>query len=274
MRKLLAVVLVVPVITILIFYSCRKEYSCEKCVPVNQPPVANAGKDTSIVLPNNIVILDGSNSTDPDNNIVSYSWTKISGPASFNITNNTAEQTQVNNLIEGIYQFELKVTDAGGLSDKDTVQIEVRPNLNQQNLINVIFYWPEPTGTVNFIFDNNSHDWMTWDTAGMNLNLVTVMIDSLADHLAGVYCQSCLPDCIAAYYTSIFGDKNIVTFKLPPGSYKWSAVSTINPFPSPYNINPNLTPELYNFFNTPHTLNGTVTVNPGDSCVIQKIIFQ
>ena len=66
-------------------------------------------------------MLDGSASTDPDNNIVSYAWTKISGPSSFNIVNVNAVQTQVSNLTEGIYQFELKVTDAGGLIDRDTM---------------------------------------------------------------------------------------------------------------------------------------------------------
>jgi hypothetical protein len=51
---------------------------------------------------------------------------KISGPSSFSITNANAVQTQVSNLIEGIYQFELKVTDAGGLIDSDTLLIIVR----------------------------------------------------------------------------------------------------------------------------------------------------
>ena len=90
----------------------------------NQPPISNAGADQTITLPTNIVNLDGSGSTDPDNNITSYKWTKISGP-SFNITNADAIQTQVNNLVQGIYQFELKVTDAGGLLAKDTVSIIV-----------------------------------------------------------------------------------------------------------------------------------------------------
>jgi hypothetical protein len=36
----------------------------------------------------------------PDNNIVSYAWTKISGPSSFNIVNVNAVQTQVSNLMK------------------------------------------------------------------------------------------------------------------------------------------------------------------------------
>ena len=94
-------------------------------ISTNHPPVANAGKDTIITLPVNTVMLDGSASTDPDNNIVSYAWTKISGPSSFNIVNVNAVQTQVSNLMKGVYQFELKVTDADALFDRDTIQITV-----------------------------------------------------------------------------------------------------------------------------------------------------
>jgi len=91
----------------------------------NRPPVANAGSDQTITLPTNSVTVDGRSSTDSDNNIASYWWSKISGPSLFNIVNAIAAQTQVNNLIEGVYQFELKVTDAGGFFSKDTVRINV-----------------------------------------------------------------------------------------------------------------------------------------------------
>ncbi len=93
----------------------------------NQPPVANAGPDKAINLPVNTVTLDGSGSSDPENNIISFQWTKIEGPSSFAIVNSTAVQTTVNNLVVGTYKFELKVTDNGGLSDKDTMQVIVNP---------------------------------------------------------------------------------------------------------------------------------------------------
>ncbi|TMI61308.1 MAG: hypothetical protein E6H07_19800 [Bacteroidetes bacterium] len=91
----------------------------------NHPPIADAGPDQTILLPINNVLLDGGNSFDPDNNISNYSWTKINGPLSFNIANSNATQTSVTNLIQGTYQFELKVTDNDGLSAKDTVMITV-----------------------------------------------------------------------------------------------------------------------------------------------------
>jgi hypothetical protein len=95
----------------------------------NRPPVANAGADQTIMFPANTVNVNGSGSTDPDNNITNYEWTKISGPSAFSITNADAVQTQITNLIEGTYQFELKVTDAGGLFSKDTVQIKLNAQI-------------------------------------------------------------------------------------------------------------------------------------------------
>ncbi len=91
----------------------------------NRPPVADAGPDIQIVLPTNAAYLNGSNSSDPDNNIVSYLWTKISGPQAYTISNANAAQTHAANLEEGVYWFELRVSDAGGLSDVDTVVVNV-----------------------------------------------------------------------------------------------------------------------------------------------------
>ena len=100
----------------------------------NKVPISNAGDDQTITLPTNSVIIDGNGSTDPDNNITSFVWTKISGPSSFNFGNTNIAQTQVANLIEGVYQFELKVIDAGGLNDKDTVQVTVNPETNNSSV--------------------------------------------------------------------------------------------------------------------------------------------
>ena len=97
----------------------------DSAIITNHPPIANAGPDQTITLPANTTSLDGSASTDPDNNITSYAWTKISGPSSFNFANANTIQTQITNLVQGIYQFELKVTDARGLFHKDTTQVIV-----------------------------------------------------------------------------------------------------------------------------------------------------
>ena len=109
-----------------IFFSCQKLDNPS----VSYTPVACAGIDRLITLPFNSVTLDGNCSTDPDNDIVAYQWTKIAGPASHNIIATNAAQTQINNLEEGVYQIELKVTDAGGLFSKDTVRVTVQKIMN------------------------------------------------------------------------------------------------------------------------------------------------
>jgi hypothetical protein len=113
---------------VVINLSCQKEKGLQTSSPgntPNRPPVANAGLDQTIIIQNNVVTLDGRGSTDPDKNITAYAWAKITGPSSFNIVYPTGVRTQVNNLVEGVYQFELKVTDAGGLFLKDTVQVTI-----------------------------------------------------------------------------------------------------------------------------------------------------
>ncbi len=108
----------------LIGYSCTKERSCENCKE-NKPPIALAGPDQVITLPTDSVLLNGTNSSDPDGTISSFIWTRISGPASLNIHSPASSKTSVKNLVPGVYQFELKVTDNGGLSAKDTLQVTV-----------------------------------------------------------------------------------------------------------------------------------------------------
>ena len=68
-----------------VFISCNKEYSCEGCNENNKPPIAVAGRDQSITLPTDSILLDGRNSSDPDGTISEWLWTRMSGPASFNI---------------------------------------------------------------------------------------------------------------------------------------------------------------------------------------------
>jgi hypothetical protein len=140
MRQLLKFIAGVLVMTFTLFISCKKELSCENCKSINQPPVAKAGRDTIISLPKDSVMLDGSASTDPDGNITSYKWVKIAGPVSSTITKPDSSKTLVKTLAAGVYQFELSVTDNGGLSAKDTVQILVDTLL----LINLRLLVPVP----------------------------------------------------------------------------------------------------------------------------------
>lgn len=121
-------------------YTC-----CSDCAPVqfviqepppNRPPVARAGDNVSTQLPDNVVTLDGTKSSDPDENIVSYAWTYKSGPAQFLIDNPNIAKTEVRNLVAGDdYVFTLTVTDAEGKSSIDEVRITVLPAPNQAPVV-------------------------------------------------------------------------------------------------------------------------------------------
>ena len=50
---------------------------------------------------------------------------KISGPLSFSIDKPSSATTSVTKLVQGVYQFELTVTDDKGSTGKDTVQVKV-----------------------------------------------------------------------------------------------------------------------------------------------------
>ena len=110
--------------SLVLFISCHKEYSCEKCHE-NKPPIANAGPDAKIILPLDSLKLDGTSSSDPDGKIIAWEWTRIVGPGSVAISLPKSVQTQAKHLVKGLYRFELKVTDDGGLYSRDTVQVIV-----------------------------------------------------------------------------------------------------------------------------------------------------
>lgn len=92
---------------------------------ITRPPVAQAGPDQTIQLPNNKVTLDGSASSDPDNDISDYLWSRIKGTGNPSYTSPANAVTDVTKLTVGLHLFELRVTDATGLVDRDTLMVQV-----------------------------------------------------------------------------------------------------------------------------------------------------
>ncbi len=119
--------------------------------PPNQGPIANAGPDKEITLPKNNEQLDGSASTDPDGTITFFQWTKLSGPAAFNIATPNSAVTGVTDLEEGIYVFELTVTDNSGSIARDTMQLKVNPAPPPENKPPVADAGPDRTVTLSFV---------------------------------------------------------------------------------------------------------------------------
>ncbi|WP_367108864.1 PKD domain-containing protein [uncultured Psychrobacter sp.] len=96
-----------------------------KVVRGNSTPLANAGLPQTINLGDTIT-LDGSKSTDPDNDKLSYKWSVSSLPAGSKVTlNSTVINPVVTPDVSGNYVFNLKVSD-GSLSSSSNVNITVQ----------------------------------------------------------------------------------------------------------------------------------------------------
>ena len=99
---------------------------------LNRPPTANAGPDQS-VDENTAVNLNGTGSSDPDGDTLSFSWIQTGGPVVTLTGGNTAAPsfTAPNVAPAGAtLTFELKVIDGLGLISTDTVAITVK-NVNR-----------------------------------------------------------------------------------------------------------------------------------------------
>lgn len=100
------------------------EVSTPPPVP-NQPPIVDAGVNSTITLPDNSIILVGS-ASDSDGTIKSYQWTKVSGGTASIISPNSAT-TAVTNLAQGSYVFRLTATDDDLVTSADDVVVTVLP---------------------------------------------------------------------------------------------------------------------------------------------------
>jgi endoglucanase Acf2 len=99
------------------------------------PPVAHAGSNVLVVLPETTAQLDGSLSSDPTNDPLTFSWQQLYGPSIAVFDDNTLEIPTLSNLQEGIYKFKLTVSDGQYTSTSQTLVIvsqtqEIAPSVS------------------------------------------------------------------------------------------------------------------------------------------------
>ena len=139
--------------------SCVDTYT----VDLSHVPVANAGPDKYVYI-DMTVTLDGSGSTDPNNDIVSYQWKQTGGP-SVTLTNaNTAiAQFTASVVIGSELTFELTVTDADGLKATDTCVITISsiPDTITALLNSMVSI---PDGTFQMGSENNDYGYAQYTT--------------------------------------------------------------------------------------------------------------
>ena len=126
-------------------------------IPGNKAPIANAGNNLSVTLPESTVNLNGSASYDPDGTISSYAWSQVSGPVTAKIGSAQQVQTGISGLtVAGTYVFSLKVTDDKGAAAQDEIQVIVSPAAVPENKApianagnNLLISLPENTVNLN-----------------------------------------------------------------------------------------------------------------------------
>ncbi|HNU40958.1 MAG TPA: gliding motility-associated C-terminal domain-containing protein, partial [Cyclobacteriaceae bacterium] len=171
---------------------------------INTPPVANAGPDVNVLLPNNTAILVGS-ATD-DGTVASTSWVKVSGPPAF-LTNPLTTTLTASNLIAGTYLFRLTVTDDGGLTATDDATVIVFPEnppnqppvvsagddqmiqlpVNSITLVAVaedpdgiidVFAWSQLQGPATTVTTDNTNELVLTDLAAGTYSFVVTVTDN------------------------------------------------------------------------------------------------
>ena len=100
---------------------------------LNRPPLADAGADQTMDE-GEIVIVNGSGS-DPDGDLLSYRWEQLAGPTVALSGESSAQESfdapQVPPTESAVVGLRLTVTDQGGLSASDSVQITVRSKVRR-----------------------------------------------------------------------------------------------------------------------------------------------
>ncbi|XP_044773194.1 dyslexia-associated protein KIAA0319 homolog isoform X2 [Neomonachus schauinslandi] len=99
---------------------------------VDHPPVANAGPNQTITLPQNSITLNGNQSSD-DHQIVLYEWSLGPGSESKEVAMQGVETPylHLSAMQEGDYMFQLMVTDSSKQRSTAVVTVTVQPESNR-----------------------------------------------------------------------------------------------------------------------------------------------
>lgn len=168
---------------VIVLSSCQKENDYLN----NSVPVANAGLSQTITLPTNMVTVNGTGA-DADGEVVAYLWSQVAGPKETIIVNPGSPSTQIKDLTEGVYTFQLMVTDDAGATGVDTMKVTVaRPQTTTSTILDLFELKILREGTQDFTQLGSTDDIVleAWTKNGGNFDLRSVLKFDFASIPAG-----------------------------------------------------------------------------------------
>jgi uncharacterized protein YkwD len=184
--------------------------------PNQFPPTAEAGPDQDVVE-GATVTLDGSQSSDANDAVVTYQWTQTGGPAITLSDANAIRPTLVAAPIteDALLVFQLTVYDSGGDSDSDTVQITITENEIHTVPDDAIAFQTPANSVLGFKPDNGSNmvSLLPVDPESDEISNRNGMPQNMIYGLVGFKIKVGIP-----------GSSTILTIFLPeplPQGYKW-----------------------------------------------------
>ena len=112
-------------------------------------PIADAGENILVVIPETNAVLDGTNSYDPEGIELTYQWTQIYGPSTLTFSDINSSQPTVSSIVEGVYLLRLDV-DNGSYSDKDELYVISSTSTNIAPVVSINY----PVNNSEFIEDD------------------------------------------------------------------------------------------------------------------------
>ncbi|KAM9553366.1 low-density lipoprotein receptor-related protein 11 [Salvelinus alpinus] len=91
---------------------------------MDEPPRSDAGQDVVIQLPTDWAVVDGRDSVD-DHGVTRYEWALVKGDQDINMKVTHPGLLKISGLQEGVYTFQMTVTDTAGQKSTDNVTVTV-----------------------------------------------------------------------------------------------------------------------------------------------------
>ncbi|WP_109830588.1 LamG-like jellyroll fold domain-containing protein [Reichenbachiella versicolor] len=121
----------------------------------NLPPIADAGIEQEVTV-GTLALLNGSNSSDPNGETLTYTWTQVSGP-SLTITDANQATASITPSEVGVYVFELEVENKSGQTSTAQTTITVIEPVNDI-LDHLVARWSMEEGSGTILTDSSPND--------------------------------------------------------------------------------------------------------------------